>query len=287
MNSIEDWLNRPGGLTERLRATRRTASLTGTELARSLGWPQSKVSKIETGKQMPTDEDVSSWATACEAPEAVAVQLVGLLAEAQGLHQEWKHQVRLGQVGIQRNYDELARRATVIRNAEVVYIPGLLQTAAYARCRIAEGTRLHGANPEEIDAAAAERMRRQQLLYDTTKRFEFVITEAALRLLLCPRDVMLAQLDRLLSVTGLAHITFGIIPFGVELSTTPQNGFILFDEELAVVETFTGETMHHGDEAAAYARAMSYLLAEAAIGEDARRLVTRAIEDLQKAAPNP
>lgn len=287
MNSIEEWLNRPGGLTERLRATRRTAGLTGTQLARDLGWPQSKVSKIETGRQMPTDEDISSWASACDAPDAVAAELARLLAEAQALHHEWKHQVRLGQVGIQRNYDELARRAAVIRNAEVVYIPGLLQTAAYARCRIAEGTRLHGANPEEIDAATAERMRRQQILYDTTKRFEFVITEAALRFLLCPQDVMLAQLDRLLSVTGLAHITFGIIPFGVELSTTPQNGFILFDEELAVVETFTGETMHHGEEAAAYARAMSSLLAEAATGEDARRLVTRTIEDLQRTTAHP
>ncbi|BCB80904.1 helix-turn-helix transcriptional regulator [Phytohabitans flavus] len=287
MNSIEDWLNRPGGLTERLRATRRAAGLTGTQLARDLGWPQSKVSKIETGKQMPADEDIGGWAEACRASEAVAAELVTLLAEAQALHQEWRQQVRLGQVGIQRNYDELARRAAVIRNAEVVYVPGLLQTAAYARCRIAEGTRLHGANPEEIDDATAERMRRQQVLYDTSKRFEFVITEAALRLLLCPRDVMLAQLDRLLSVTGLTHISFGIIPFGVELTTTPQNGFILFDDDLAVVETFTGETMHHGDEAAAYARAMASLADEAVTGEEARRLITATIEDLREATPNP
>jgi transcriptional regulator with XRE-family HTH domain len=285
VNSIEDWLNRPGGLTERLRAARRAARVTGTQLARDLGWPQSKVSKIETGKQMPTDEDVRGWADACDVPGAAAAELAALLAEAQALHQEWKHQVRLGQVGIQRNYDELARRAAVIRNAEVVYVPGLLQTAAYARCRIAEGARLHGANPEEIDAATAERMRRQQILYDTSKRFEFVITEAALRLLLCPRDVMLAQLDRLLSVTGLTHITFGIVPFGVELTTTPQNGFILFDDELAVVETFTGETMHHGEEAAAYARAMAGLLDEAVTGEEARRVITRTIEDLRRAAP--
>ncbi len=163
-----------------------------------------------------------------------------------------------------------------------MYIPGLLQTADYARCRIAESVGLHGASAEEIEAATARRMQRQQILYDTTKTFQFVITEAALRLLLCPRVVMRAQLDRLLGVSGLAHVSLGIIPFGVELTTTPQNGFILFDDELAVVETFVGETMHHADEAAAYARAMDDLAAEAWYDEQARQLILRAGEELRK-----
>jgi Domain of unknown function (DUF5753) len=72
------------------------------------------------------------------------------------------------------------------------------------------------------------------------KSFEFVITEAALRILLCPAPAMLAQLDRLLGLTGMPHIKLGIIPFGVELPVAPQNSFILFDDDLAVVETFVG-----------------------------------------------
>src|SRR5439155_13154410 len=179
---------------------RRAAGLTGTRLAHDHGWTQSKVSKIETGRQMPTDEDVVAWARTCKADHPSTEALLALLHEAQGIHREWKQQVRLGQPAIQRNYDELTGKATTIRNFEVVYIPGLLQTADYARCRIAEGVRLHGASAEEIEAATAERMRRQQLLYDTSKRFEFVMTEAALRFLLCPRAAMLAQLDRLLAL---------------------------------------------------------------------------------------
>jgi hypothetical protein len=125
-------------------------------------------------------------------------------------------------------------------------------------------------------------MLRQQILYDTTKSFQFVITEAALRLLLCPRAAMLAQLDRLLGLTGLSHISLGVIPFGVELPTTPQNAFILLDDDLAVVETFVGETMHHADEAAAYAAAMDSLAAEAWYDEPARELILRASEELRK-----
>ncbi|WP_223884728.1 Scr1 family TA system antitoxin-like transcriptional regulator [Micromonospora craniellae] len=79
-------------------------------------------------------------------------------------------------------------------------MPGLLQTPPYARSRIEEGVRLHGADPAEVESATARRMSRQQVLCDPSKTFEFVITEASLRLLLCsPRD-MLAQLNRLLNM---------------------------------------------------------------------------------------
>jgi transcriptional regulator with XRE-family HTH domain len=281
MKSIEEWLNRPGGLASQLRDLRRAAGMTGSALARQLGWTQSKISKIETGRQMPTEDDVVAWAGGCHTDDDTRQALLALLAEAQGIHREWQQQVRLGQTAIQQNYDELARRAKTIRNAEVVYIPGLLQTADYARHRIAEGVGLHGANPDEIESATTRRIQRQQILYDTSKTFEFIITEAALRFLLCPRAAMLAQLDRLLAVTGLAHIKVGIIPFGVELPTTPQNAFILFDNDLAIVETFVGETMHHAEEAEAYAAAMDGLAEEAWYDEQARSLIMQAANALR------
>lgn len=282
MRSIEEWLGRPGGLASQLRDLRLAAGLTGTAMAGKLGWTQSKISKIETGRQMPTEDDVLAWTRACRATKAITQTLLSALAEAQGLHREWRQQVRLGQAAIQRNYDELARRATTIRNAEIIYIPGLLQNADYARCRIEEGIRLHGAGSDEVQDATAQRMQRQQILYDTTKTFEFVITEAALRLLLCSRATMLAQLDRLLALTGLAHVRLGIIPFGVELPTAPQNSFILFDNTLAVVETFVGETMYHADEAAAYATAMDNLANEAWYDEAARQLILDAAQYLRQ-----
>jgi len=127
-------------------------------------------------------------------------------------------------------------------------------------------------------------MQRQQVLYNTSKRFQFVITEAALRLLLCPRAAMLAQLDRLLAITGLAHINLGVIPFGVELPTAPQNSFILFDD-LAVVETFVGETMHHDTEAATYSSTLDSLADEAHHDEDCRQTILRAMEELRGTEP--
>ena len=250
-------------------------------MASRLGWTQSKVSKIETGKQMPSHDDLTGWMEACQATEVVRATLTTLLAEAQGLHQEWKQQVRLGQTAIQRNYDGLASKASIIRNAEIIYVPGLLQIPRYARSRIEEGVRLHGADPAEVDSATARRMSRQQVLYDTSKKFEFVITEAVLRLLLCPPGDMLAQLDRLLNITDMPHITLGIIPFGRQLSTAPQNSFLLVDNDLAIVETFIGEYMFHGGEASAYSAAMDRLQAEAVYDREAHEVIRRAMTDLR------
>jgi hypothetical protein len=85
---------------------------------------------------------------------------------------------------------------------------------------------------------------------------------------------MAGQLDRLLAITdGLSQVSFGIVPFGVQLHFAPRHGFLLFDDDLAVVETLSGQTIHRGEEAAAYARAMDHLAAQALTGRDARRLI--------------
>jgi hypothetical protein len=122
---------------------------------------------------MPTETDLAAWTRMCRADDAMVDELMALLAKAQSLHSEWKQQVRLGLAPIQRNYDDLVRRAQVIRKFEIIYIPGLLQTAEYARSRAIESVRMHGGDPDDIEAAVASRMERQQILYDTSKRFEF------------------------------------------------------------------------------------------------------------------
>lgn len=296
--SPDEWLAQAARLGERLRDLRVHARFTGPGLASALGWAQSKVSKIETGRQMPTESDITAWTRTCGTDQAVVDELLAVQAEAQLIHSRWREQMRSGQVAIQRRFGDLAAKASLIRNAETVYVPGLLQTAEYARARITENAWLHriADQPDisieavardavhEIAAATAERMRRQTILYEPGRRFEFLVTEAALRLLLCERDVMLGQLDRLLAVVdGMPRVQFGVIPFGVQLPFTPQNGFLLLDDDLAIVESIGGETMHRGDETAVYVRAMNHLASEAVGGGRARSLILSAIGAIKSA----
>src|SRR5262245_30750391 len=158
VKSMDDWLTQPGGRATRLRDLRKTAGLTGERLAALASWPQSKVSKIETGQQLPTDDDLSTWVRLSGADRAALDELRRVLAEALGLHREWRQQMRLGQVHIQRGYDELVRGATLVRGFEVSVIPGLIQVEGYARARLLENVALYGADPDEVDAATAARM---------------------------------------------------------------------------------------------------------------------------------
>ena len=280
MRPTGEWLNQPGGLAERLVRLRKAAGLTGDRLAEIAGWPRSKVPKIENGRQMPTDADIRAWAEACGRPDVVP-ELLGALSEAQAVHRQWRHKLREGHAALQEEFDAIVRGASHIRNFEVVSVPGLLQTPDYARYRALEAVRLHGAASDGVDATVAARMRRQEVLYDQSKVFEFVVTEAAFRLLPCPAPAMLAQLDRLMTASTLTNVTLGIIPFDTELAVMPMLGFLAVDD-LTVLETFTSADTLGGEESAKYRQIFKELMAEAVTGEDARRQIAAAATDLRE-----
>lgn len=282
---ISDWLTQPDGLAGRLQALRTHASLSGKDLAEITGWPASKVSRLENGKQMPTIQDLETWSAACHGAKESTRELLELLSEAQSVHLNWKRRMARGQAAVQTNYNQLVKESRLIRHFETVYVPGLLQITEYARRVLSEMVDLHGLDVKDVDAAVAARIQRQQFLYDTSKQFEFLIAEPVLRWLLCPRDIMYAQLDRLQMVFGMANVRFGIIPLGVQLATAPQNSFQIYDD-LAMAETFVGETAHDEKNSKAYAAAMNRLWGEALTGHEARQLIIRIAEDLRLDRPD-
>ncbi|MGO4428189.1 Scr1 family TA system antitoxin-like transcriptional regulator, partial [Streptomyces sp. MCAF7] len=77
-------------------------------------------------------------------------------------------------------------------------------------------------------------------LYDTSKRFTFLLTEQAVRWTVVPRAAMAVQIDRIVSLSHLPNVRIGAIPFGAAVSRGPMNTFTVYDQRLATVETFTG-----------------------------------------------
>jgi transcriptional regulator with XRE-family HTH domain len=268
-----------GQVAEQLRAIRLQSGLANKDLAAQLGWAPSKVSRIENGHQQPTPSDITAWLQAAGAPADQASALVALLEEARLSERQWKRRMRRGQAPVQAGYNELVRRSALVRHFETVYVPGLLQTPDYARRVLEEMVTLQHLDVADVDEAVAVRVQRQSLLYEKSKRFEFLLAEPVIRWLLCPPEVMRAQIDRLQTIVGLPNVRFGILPMGVVLATAPQNKFELYDD-LACVETFIGETRHTGDEAAAYAAAMDRMWGEAREGDAARALLIRAADEL-------
>ena len=275
MRPTEEWLVQPGGLAETLRALRRSAGLTGDQLAAQVGWPRSKVPKIENGRQMPSEPDIISWAQACGRPDATS-DLLAMLAEAESAHRQFRHQARRGgHAAVQGDLDKLVRKAKRIVNVELTFIPGLLQTPDYARYRLREAMRASGDDESRLEEAVGARMRRQEILYEPGREFEFIIMESALQIGAAPDEVMLGQLDRLLGVTGLANVTLRVIPVGPVLERVPANSFLMLDD-LAYVETYSAEDILRGKEWSAYELVTGELRAESVAGEDARMLITAA-----------
>ncbi|MGH9211730.1 MAG: helix-turn-helix domain-containing protein [Acidimicrobiales bacterium] len=275
---IADWLIQPGGIVERLVALRIGAELRAKDLAERLSWQQSKVSKLENGKQLPSADDLRQWAEACDVPDE-ADGLVDLLSEVQSVTLSWKRRVARGDAAAQATHVELVEQSKVVRSFETVFVPGLLQVPDYARALLVAAYDLHDIETRDIDEAVALRLQSQQALYNSERRFQFLLAEPALRWLVAPPDVMHTQLDRLLMAVGMPHVELGILPIGVPLDTAPQHAFVLYDD-VAVIETFTGETTHREDDSALYVRVMDRLWERAVTGAEARRLIVLAAQSL-------
>jgi transcriptional regulator with XRE-family HTH domain len=263
----------------RLRELRRDAQLTGKQLAERNGWHPSKVSKIEGGKQTPVDADLQAWARSCGQP-GIARELITSLRTLESHYVEHRRLFSTGMSAQQRAFSELEDETALVRNFENVFVPGLLQTPEYARSRLAEGVEYDGA-PDDLDEAVGVRMQRQQILYRTGKRFHFVITEAVLRYRLCPPEVMLGQLDRLVTLSTMPTIRFGVIPFEAKLPLAPVHGFWLMDERVVIVENFTAsQNLTQVSEVSAYVRIFDQFASAARYDSDARSITTRALADL-------
>ncbi|GHA68951.1 transcriptional regulator [Streptomyces tauricus] len=106
----------------------------------------------------------------------------------------------------------LQEAASTIRTYEVQLVPGLLQTAAYAEAVMRLGYPL--APQEEIDARVELRMTRQNVLArEDAPHLWAVLDEAVFHRPIGGEQVMREQVDHLVKVAHLDHVTVQIAPF--------------------------------------------------------------------------
>lgn len=271
-------------LASRLRELRAATGLSGNRFAKRIGWVQSRVSKVENGVQIPTEADIAAWVQHTGADATVVAELAALLERARVEYATWRSVYRRagGAGGKQADIGHLEAAATRIAGYQPALILGLLQTPAYARELLSQpcGPLAYAASEADIDALIAERVRRQEVLYRPGTRVQLVMGEAALHTSVGTVDTLRAQLDRLVTMAELPGLEIGIVPFTTPLVALP--GFDLYDTDLAVVETLTGEQrIDEPDEVAAYMNFFEQLRATAATGRDAAELIQRVATQLR------
>jgi transcriptional regulator with XRE-family HTH domain len=208
-----------------LRRLRVLAGLSGARMAAAVGISQSTISRIERGDAALTLAQAAAWADAAGAGEERRA-LVLTLTEA-AVNEVVTHADRLtgGLAFVQDSVHELEQTARTLRHFQPCIIPGLLQTAEYARRILAM------ADPTaDLAQALAARMARQAILYDPGRTLEFLLTEQALRYRPGPGDALTAQLDHLASVATLETVSLGVIPADAEMHAITRCGFIVYED---------------------------------------------------------
>ena len=270
-------------LSMRLTGLRTVAGLSGNALAKRMGVVQSRVWKIEHGDLLPTDADIKAW-TEATGGRAAAGELLEMLAEAKS---EQAFSTAFGRKGGAAAIEERVRAAEeqsmLIGEFQMAVIPGILQTADYARevMSVASGPRVWGSDDADVEDKISVRLRRQEVLYGTAKRVQVVIHEAALHVLMTSPATMAGQLDKLLGASRLPAVEFGIIRYTQRMPAYPF-GFRIYDD-LVVLESISQEPeITDPGEVAVYAGAFEALRQAAVTGDDARRLITAAAADLRR-----
>lgn len=274
-----------GGLGARLRALREAAGYSGIEFAAALGpgWRQSKISKIETGRQMPSIAEITAWA---ELAGADAGPLVTLRAKASAEYATYKDLIAGagGAVALQQEIDALARSSTSIRQYQAVLVPGRLQTPAYMREKASGNAFLadNGVPPDQLDHLIAARLRRQAILYEPGRDIAHVVSEAVLRtqFIGVTRSTMAGQLLHLAEMATLPRHTFGVIQFSTAFPPTAAE-FVIYDDDLVVVESAAG-TLQVTDpnEVRRFGHWFDQLLAAALTGAEAADFCRRVAAEL-------
>jgi transcriptional regulator with XRE-family HTH domain len=251
-------------LAAMLRDLRVRAGLTGERLAARCAMSQSKVSKIETGKVIPSVVDVERILQALNAPPRVLSDVTALAKLA---NTEFKDVRSLLRKGLEKRQYELSGMeiaTTHFRFFLPAMITALISTPEYIRASLAD-------LPGDTTKTVAKKLERQAVLYDPAKDFSFVLTESAVRLPLVSTAVMALQLDRLVSLSYLPNIQLGIIPVTERPPRGPLNTFTVYDERLVTAETFTGAVVMRDPRDVAFHIDLFRRFAEIALfGDDAR-----------------
>jgi transcriptional regulator with XRE-family HTH domain len=223
-----------------LKALRTERGRTAEQVAAALEISPSKLSRLETGQRGASARDINAISDLYGVGKEERQRLLDLARE--GKQRAWWQPLGLPY----STYVGLEAEAEAIYDYGLGIIPGLLQAPDYARAVV------HATDPtlppEAVEQLVQGRMTRQQLLYhENGPRFEAVVDQSVLHRVVGSRDVMRAQLERLLELSALPSVTLRVIPYEAGALPAGNNKFIILSfmqpavPDVVFIEGLTGD----------------------------------------------
>jgi transcriptional regulator with XRE-family HTH domain len=268
-------------LAAELRRLRTDARLPIEEVAGTLKWPASKVSRIENRQVGISTRDLRRLLDLYQVTgTAYRDELLEMARRAteRGWWQSYGGVVVPTALG---NLIGLEAEAATIRTYEPELVPGLLQTADYARAVIRAGR--PGDTAQEIDRRVEVRLERQEVLTRTDPRppkVSVVLNEGVLARRVGGPEVMRAQLEHLTRGRDRANIIIQILPFSSGEHPAMVGPFTMLtfldpaDPGVVNVENITGAlALERPEELQAYEEVWGAIQARAASPDDSRAVM--------------
>ena len=198
-------------LATALRQLREDHGLNCTEAGKSVGWSESKVSRIETGRVKIAQPDLEILLDLYEVTGETRASLLTLARQA--THRGWWRSYSDALPSWFENYVGLENGAKSLFTYQNQLVHGLMQTEEYATAIFAANQ--PALTADEVERQLAARATRQALLTASNPlRVWAVVDEAALRRVVGGKTVMRAQLHRLLEIGAMPSVTLQVMPFG-------------------------------------------------------------------------
>jgi transcriptional regulator with XRE-family HTH domain len=266
-------------LAVELTRRREAAGLSREEAARRLEWSTSTIFRIETGRSRPQPGNVK---VLLDLYGVTGPERDGLIQLARDARQPgWWHSFRDVLTDPYEVYIGLEAGAALISNFEPTIMPGLLQTADYARMTFRNGPR--ELDRDDVERRVEVRTARQRILSrEARPRLWAVIDEAVIHRVVGGPDVMRAQLQHLAEAAEQGKTTVQIVPFGAGAHAGTTGPFVILnfperDPDVVYVETLAGDIyLEQPDDVTRYTIAFDRLLAVAMSPDDSARLVKQA-----------
>ncbi|MCA1189366.1 MULTISPECIES: helix-turn-helix transcriptional regulator [unclassified Saccharopolyspora] len=203
---------RQRALAAEIRDARKKSGWEAQAVAQRLGWSKATMSRVESGARAISEADLAAILAIIGVTGTERDRLLGM---AHDLHQPgwWESRATAGLPAQLTAVLGFEREALRITELTLALVPGLLQTADYARAVMSGG----GVPAPEADARVAVRVGRQEVITRRRAPVELtaLIDEGALLRPVGTPGVMADQVHRLISIGKRTNVTIQVLPFGV------------------------------------------------------------------------
>lgn len=233
-------------LAAELRSLRTQAGLTHEQLAKTIGQSRAQISRLENGHVV-DQADIIKILDALDVDGERWTQVVTIAREA-GERGWWESNKAMGER--QALYANLEAGAETVREFQMTFVPGLLQTPEFTKARIEAEKRAGPAGYSADKVIEARNQRQRMLRRPGGPSYDVIIDELAIRRVAAPPEVLKAQLYHVAArVNGEPKTNVQVLPIDAVIDgyAVPRSAFSIYtfpdpgDPIVVAVDTVTDD----------------------------------------------